>query len=280
MISKIQPKCLNKVNFTSKNESIKGFSHLGAPESFENKGAEILAGQNAAFIKVENKNTFNTQELEDLGIMDVFEPDEMIPQGERINLNSIVDLTTSSFGEQVRHFRHTGKIIPYMLEYYKEEARLNKLEGKEAEDFVQQMCENFINSIEEKKKEAILNIDKNYPTKAPHNVYRVIRMGHSEESNQYFNKITNLNKGENIVLSELPIYVSTSGKKVMQNYGAGGGKDCVLFKIELPVGTKILKFPSTDGIEQCIMKPDSKFEVVDNKKYDNNFHYLTLKHIL
>ena len=121
-------------------------------------------------------------------------------------------------------------------------------------------------------------IDVFSPTKAPHSVYRVITSNPNEITKKYFDKINALKPDDEVVLSSIPMYVSTSAKKIMQNYGinSSGG---VLFKINLPEGSKLMKLPSGDGIEQLIMRPDSKFKVVENKEYDNNFRTIELDYL-
>ena len=91
-------------------------------------------------------------------------------------------------------------------------------------------------------------------------------------SNDYFEKMKSLKIGQDIVLDTIPIYVSSSAKKTIYNYG--DTKDQILFRINIPKNSHILRFPSFDGIEQCIMKSDAKFRVIDNQEYNNNFHYI------
>ena len=179
--------------------------------------------------------------------------------------------------EPIRYYDKHGELIHYKKREVLDECKYKGLSEEETQQRLEKAKIDFVNEVQRQKGDAIASINSLSPTEKDHTVYRIISAGWTQDSNDYFEIMKKLKKGQNIILDSTPIYVSTSARKTIGNYG--GKKDYILFKINLPKGSKLLRFPSSDGIEQCIMKPDAKFRVVDNEEYNNNFHYITLDYL-
>ena len=219
---------------------------------------------------------FNIEQLPNIGIDQEFSNNELVPINGSVNLTSILGMTYSS-AEPIRYFEKHGELIPYKRNLILEECQYKGLSEEETQHKLDNAKIDFKNEVKKQKEDAIATINSLSPTEKEHTVYRVISAGWTQDSNDYFEQMSKLKKGEQVVLDTTPIYVSTSARKTIGNYG--GKKDYILFKINLPKGSKLLRFPSSDGIEQGIMKPDAKFRVVDNEEYNNNFHYITLDYL-
>lgn len=191
-----------------------------------------------------------------------------------MDLTNILNLSGSYLTQQIRYYEKHGELIPYKKDSITEECRYFGMSDEEIQQKIDEETKAFVDMVKASKEDVIQSINSLSPTEKDHTVYRIISKGYNEDSYNYFEKMKNLKPGEEIVLDSTPIYVSTSAKKTVGNYGVGHGN--ILFEIKLPKGSKLLRFPSIDGIEQCIMKPNAKFKVVDNKEYKNDFHYITL----
>lgn len=265
---------LNKISKNITKNHTAQIKHIDPEEILE--AGEAIANQNRAFIN--NLQSFNIESLDDFSLDETFDLDELKPLCKGVNISPVLELCYSYITEQLRHIEKTGKLIPYKEQEVIQTAKSMGLNEKETIELLEKTKNEFLDRINILKKQAIDSINQLSPTKAPHNVYRVITNSSAPESRQYFNSINALKKGDSVVLSTTPIYVCTSGKKAMGNYGRAN--NATLFKINLPQGSKLLKFPSTDGIDQCIMKPGAKFLVTDNKPYKNNFHQIELDYLL
>ncbi len=219
---------------------------------------------------------FNIEQLPNIGIDQEFSKTELIPTTGSIDLTSLLGLT-SYLAEPIRYYDKHGELIHYKKREVLDECKYKGLSEEETQQRLEKAKIDFVNEVQRQKGDAIASINSLSPTEKDHTVYRIISAGWTQDSNDYFEIMKKLKKGQNIILDSTPIYVSTSARKTIGNYG--GKKDYILFKINLPKGSKLLRFPSSDGIEQCIMKPDAKFRVVDNEEYNNNFHYITLDYL-
>lgn len=219
---------------------------------------------------------FDVTSLPNIGIDQEFSNTELIPPKGGICLTSIFDLT-SHLAEQIRYYEKHGELIPYKKAQILEECKYNSMSDEETQQRIEQETQAFSDNVARIKEDAVRCLDSLSPTEKEHTVYRTISKGYSQDSNDYFNRIKELKEGEEIVLDSVPIYVSTSAQKTIGNYG--GKNDNILFKINLPKGSKLLRLPSSDGIEQGIMKPDAKFKVVENKEFKNDFHLITLDYL-
>ena len=237
---------------------------------------DALAQQNKVLInKLEE---FDPQSLDDFGILETFDKEElMLPTG-RIAISELINLSSGSTSEQIRYYENFGELIPYMAQQYSDQAQQMGLNKEQTEQFLKEKEESFVKKYNEDKIKANESVELTAPTTKEHTVYRVIRDHNHPYGIDYFKKIRSLKKGENIKLDTVPIYVSTSGKRTMKNY-CGRLGNAILFQIELPKGSKIFKFPTNDGIEQCIMKADSEFEVLEHKEYKDNFRLIKLKYL-
>ena len=241
--------------------------------------ADALANQKMIIVKKpKTLEKFDVESLPDEKSKDVFAPDELAFPPEGVSITETLNLGYSYMAEQIRYFEATGELIPWKTRELLEQAQYLGLNAEETKEFIQNEKEKFTKEVEKQKELSNKEIDVFSPTKAPHSVYRVITSNPNEITKKYFDKINALKSGNEVVLSSIPMYVSTSAKKVMQNYGVNpsGG---VLFKINLPEGSKLMNLPSGDGIEQLIMRPDSKFKVVETKEYDNNFRTIELDYL-
>lgn len=242
--------------------------------------SEILANQNKILIKqTKAPEIFDIETLEDKKSDEVFSCDELMPLNGGINISPILEMGYSYMVEQIRYYEATGELIPWKIAQLLDEAKYMGLSDEETKEFIQGAKEKFVKELEEKKKLVKDEIDTISPTVSSHQVYRVIKDNYEEIPHKYFEKVSNLKKDEEAILNSAPMYVSTSAKKTIQTYGGGMPHNGVLFKINLPEGSKLLKMPSNDGIEQLIMKPDAKFRVVDNQEYKDNFHLIELDYI-
>lgn len=241
--------------------------------------SEALANQNMVLLKRPKPlEKFDIESLPDEKSKDVFALDELAFPVGGASISETLELASQWKAEQVRYFEATGELIPWKTRQLVEEAQYQGLSPEETKDYIQKEKEKFAKEIEEKKELSNKEIDVFSPTTKPHSVYRVITNNCDEITKKYFDKINALEQNDEVVLSSVPMYVSTSPKKVMQNYGtnSSGG---VLFKVNLPEGSKLMNLPSGDGIEQLIMRPDSKFKVVENKEYDNDFRTIELDYL-
>ena len=257
--TKKQQKSLN-INTGKKNQTTQQYYNFSYRPTF---GKRVL-------------EDFNVEKLPNISLSQEFSSSELIPPKGGICLTSILGLT-SYLAERIRYYEKHGELIPYMRNEILEECKHKELNEEETKQRLEQAKIDFVNEVQRQKKDAINCINTLSPTEKEHTVYRVISAGWTKDSNDYFEMMKNIKKGQDVILDSTPIYVSTSAKKTIGNYG--GNKDYILFKINLPKGSKLLRFPSFDGIEQCIMKPDAKFRVVDNEEYNNNFHYITLDYL-
>lgn len=219
---------------------------------------------------------FNVEKLPNIGLEQEFSRTELVPLTGSVDLMSLLGLT-SYLAEPIRYYDKHGELIHYKKREVLDECKYKGLNEEETQQRLEQAKIDFINEIQRQKEDAIASINSLSPTEKAHTVYRVISSGWTQDSKDYFDMIKTLKKGQEITLDSTPIYVSTSAKKTIGNYG--GNRDYILFEINLPKGSKLLRFPSSDGIEQCIMKPEAKFRVVDNEEYNNNFHYITLDYL-
>ena len=257
--TKKQQKALN-INTGKKNQSTQQYYNFSYRPTF---GKRVL-------------EDFNVEKLPNISLSQEFSSSELIPPKGGICLTSILGLT-SYLAERIRYYEKHGELIPYMRNEILEECKHKELNEEETKQRLENAKIDFENEVQRQKEDAIASINSLSPTEKPHTVYRVISAGWTQDSNDYFEMMKNLKKGQDVILNSTPIYVSTSAKKTIGNYG--GKRDYILFRINLPKGSKLLRFPSSDGIEQCIMKPDAKFRVVDNEEYNNNFHYITLEYL-
>ncbi len=257
--TKKQQKALN-INTGKKNQSTQQYYNFSYRPTF---GKRVL-------------EDFNVEKLPNISLSQEFSSSELIPPKGGICLTSILGLT-SYLAERIRYYEKHGELIPYMRNEILEECKHKELNEEETKQRLENAKIDFENEVQRQKEDAIASINSLSPTEKPHTVYRVISAGWTQDSNDYFEMMKNLKKGQDVILNSTPIYVSTSAKKTIGNYG--GKRDYILFRINLPKGSKLLRFPSSDGIEQCIMKPDAKFRVVDNEEYNNNFHYITLDYL-
>lgn len=219
---------------------------------------------------------FNVEKLPNISLNEEFSSDELIPPKGGVSLMSILDLA-SYLTEQIRYYEKHGELIHYKRNEVLENCKNQGLNDEETQACLEQAKKDFEAQIKTMKEDANNCINSISPTEKEHTVYRIISRGWSKDSNDYFEKMKSLKIGQDIVLDTIPIYVSSSAKKTICNYG--DTKNQILFRINIPKNSHILRFPSFDGIEQCIMKPDAKFRVIDNQEYNNNFHYITLDYL-
>lgn len=238
----------NKMQQKSKTNSIqfKGKDDFGADYD------SALKNQNMYIVKKSlQMQPFDVSTLEDRTLGETFSYDELAPWG---SING-------EYFTQLRNLASTG---------YSQKIR--KLEKNR--QTISEEDKKFINDMKKYKENGIKEINMHSPTTKEHSVYRVI----TDENKDYFNKINSLKPGEEVVLSSCPIFVGTSGKKVMDDYG--WLQNSTLFKIVLPEGSKlVVTGGSNDKEGELIMKPDAKFEVLSNEEYANNFHVVELKYI-
>ena len=228
----------------------------------------------------DDRPLLNIDNLPDKSIEEEFEEEELKLLKGFISLSDIMSLTYSYIVDEIRHLEETGELLPYVEQQYRDECIQNRFTKEETEQFINDKKRKFEDEIQIKRQKAIDEINTTAPSIKPHTVYRVIKQSSTPESKQYIERIKNLKEGDKIELNTTPIYVSSSAKKVMKNYGGGCMKDTVLFKINLPVGSKLLKLPCGDKIEQCIMKPKSKFIVASNQMFQNGPYLITLNYVL
>ena len=216
---------------------------------------------------------FDISQLPNINSDDEFEIREGISDT-GLNLSCLTNLASQYMTEQIRAIENTDKLVPYKERNIREENRY--CSEDEINALLEEEKERFVNYFEEEKDKAIKEIDKVNPTTKPHTVYRISN-DFNPDSKCYFDKINALKPGEETTLDKAPIYVGTSPAGLLKTYGMA--QNGVLFKINLPKGSKVAKFPSMDGINQLLMKPEAKFTVVDNQEYKNNFRVITLDYI-
>lgn len=246
-------------------------------KSIENK-KELSVYPRPYFQKFGNSElkAINFQTLPDVKIDEEFSKTELVPnKDEHVNLQDVFDLI--AFAQKIRHFEQTGEMPQYQKDMIIEECKYNGLSEEETNLKLREETNNLSSQIKQMKENSINAINSLTPTEQTHEVYRIIGQGYSRETFEYFQKIKNLKSGDSVILDPTPIYVSTSAKNIVNTYG--GLKDSILFNINLPTGSKLIKFPPTDGINQAIMKPDSKFKVINNETYKDNFHVITLEYL-
>ncbi len=219
---------------------------------------------------------FNADKLPNVGIDQEFSRTELVPESGSISLKSLFDMT-SYLADEIRYFKKHGELIPYRQEEILESCKRKGLNEDDIKHSIEEETKAFAQKIEFLKDDVISTVNTLTPTEKEHTVYRTISKGWTKDHNDYFDWISKLKKGEEVVLDSSPIYISTSAKKTLGTYG--GSKDYVLFDIKLPKGSKLVRLSSFDGIEQGIMKPEAKFRVIENEEYNNNFHYISLEYI-
>lgn len=234
--------------------------------------SSYIANNNIHFKKrPEELEEFDISKLPQTKIDEEFAPDECVGS---YNISCITNLASQFMTEQIRHIEQTGEIIPYKKENIIAE---NKgCSEEEIQEKLDEAKEEFLDYFDREKQTAINEINKVSPTTQDHTVYRIIN-NFSGDSDKYFEKINSLKEGDETTLDSAPLYVGTAPAGLMKAYGSA--HDGVLFQIKLPKGSKLAKFPSYDGINQLLMKPDSKFKVIENKEYKDNFRLINLEYI-
>ncbi len=271
-ISKAQPITLAKTT-TNKSQAPKENTQIHPQFSAKVPLSSYIANNNIHFGKqIEKPEKFDISILPIVTIDDEFAHDECIGS---YNISCITSLASQFMTEQIRHIQQTGEIIGY-----KKENIINENRGCTQEELQQKLDEakeEFVDYFNEEAQKATEEIDKVSPTRTEHTVYRIVN-NLTEESEKYFDKINSLQKDDEVILDSAPIYVGTNPIGLLKTYGTV--HDGVLFKIELPKGSKLAKFPSYDGINQLLMKPNSKFKVIDNKEFQDNFRVIGLEYMV
>ena len=268
-----------KSSYDVKNKALNVVADKIDPKALSNS-LDALAAYNRTAINSHELEEFDLSNLPDVSLAQEFSDDEaMLPEG-GFDISSLFNLSSSYIAEQIRHYDKTGELMPYKVAQIIDECKYNGFDDNQTREYLENAKQNFVDEMNLLKQDAKRAIASISPTTSKHDVYRVINKGYMPNSHEYFEKITSLPAGEKVKLDSVPIYVSTSASKVMKNYGGSGAYDAVLFKIKLPIGSKLFTMSRTDGIEQCMLPPDAEFRVIDNKKYKNNFNLVELEYIL
>ncbi len=244
------------------------------------KTAEIpyysyIANSNISFgNRREELSEFDVAMLPDARLDDEFDILEGI-SASGLNLSCLTNLSSQYMTEQIRAIENTGRLIPYKEAAVREEKK--HCSEEEINACLEEEKKIFLEKFSEEQAEALKEIEKVNPTVKPHTVYRIINNYHNPDNESYFDRINALKSGDEIILDKSPLYVSTSPAGILKNYGST--QNGVLFQINIPKGSKLVKFPSMDGINQLLMKPEAKFIVKDNQEYKNNFRLITLDYI-
>lgn len=241
---------------------------------------DAVAAQNKGFVTGKNDDLeeFDTSTLGNKSIEDEFSTQEMAINGKRLPMNAVLNLIYSCW--EIRYYEQTGELVPYKTKELLEKCRYKGLNCEQTQEYIQQAKDDFAAKTNSTKIQAIKDINLSAPTLEEHTVYRILNKPYEDYDKKSYEQIRKYSPNEIVKLSSSPIYVSTSAKKTINNYGGKRAKDGILFEIKLPKNSKLLKFPSGDGIEQCIMKPDAQFKVIKNEQYKNNFTKITLEYIL
>lgn len=196
--------------------------------------------------------------------------------GTYFDANLIRNMTSESVWEPIVHFEQTGEIIPWKRERIREDLKHKGFYGENLEQEFQKKEAEYGKSIKEDLQKCTDEFDKLVPTAKDAIAYRTIDRGYKDLSKKYFDNIIRAQVGEQIKLNPCPIYIGTNGNKIAETYG--GKNNAVMFKINIPAGSKVLKYPDF-GIEQAIMKPGAQFKVVDKQEFKNNNHLIELEYI-
>ena len=277
---KISSVHLNKVNTNFKSSELSSNKRAKSisDNSVKASSLEAMSTYNRAFINNEDLPEYDYDSLPDRKFSDELESGECRQTGD-INFSSL-DIAQSWDAQLIRQglkgSEINNDINKYLEEYicamnstdYNPDVKINEEISDEEDSILKQIAASAI---------TIRSIS---PTVKQHEIYRVVSYDPiSPDSKEYIENLKALKPGETTMLSPVPVYVSSSAKKIMNNYAHQTGSDGVLFKILLPEGSHIMP-ASYGGVEQCLMEPCAQFKVLNNEKYKNNFNVITLEYIL
>ncbi len=236
--------------------------------------SSYIANNNIRFgSKIEELKELDASKLP----QDKFDSDECSCDG-GYNVSCITNLASHYITEQIRHILHTGELVPYKKEQIINENKYYCTKD-EIQEKLEEAKEYFLNYFNEEAQRATDEINKLSPTKTEHTVYRIVDE-HVGENEYYFDELSSFEKGDETVLDVAPLYVGSDPEYLLKSYSnKNKPQRKVLFKIDLPVGSKLAKLPSSDGINQLLMKPSSRFKIIDNQEFQNNFRLISLEYI-
>ncbi len=244
-------------------------------EEIQASSLDAMAAYNQAVIKPR----FNPDFLPDKSLESEFDGNELCTKDIKdFSFYPIGEMADTFTKNCIRKFESNGE-LPWSNRQSVEEKyeRMGIRSEEEKQRMLQEEMEQYAKTIKSLTDRVNEEMSKIPPTTKEHTVYRIITDDYSPSYKNIQTELSSLDIDDEFILDNCPIYVSTSGQKVMKNYGLSA-RDGFLFEIRLPKGSQLYKFPH-DGIEQCIMKPQAKFKLIDKQEYANDFTYMILEYI-